>query len=199
MLDIKNTKMKIALICEPRSGSQNLFKWFYLHENFTCFFKTGENRYEKPKNLDSFSNGLKEIHNKCIYSTDHLVIKEDYYVGSDMDSLIKNFDKVIYLYRKNKKEQIESWINATKTNNFFESWVYKNINDTRDEQYFLELKRKFTSNFIDDKNFTITYEELYYENGIYKIIQYLGIPNLNPSIWPVGKKYRFDLQITLII
>lgn len=191
--------MKIALICEPRSGSQNLFKWVYLHENFTCFFKTGKTHYEKPKNFDNFSNGLKEIHNNCKYNTKYLAIKEDYYVGSNMDSLIENSDKVIYLYRENKKEQIESWVNATKTNNFFTTWNFKNISDTSAEKYFSELKNEFYHKFVNDSNFTISYEELYYENKIQKIIDYLGIENLNKSNWPIGEKYRLDLQIKSII
>jgi hypothetical protein len=191
--------MKIALICEPRSGSQNLFKWLYLQESFTCFFKTGENHYEKPKNIDNFSNGLKEIYNDCIYDTKHLAIKEDYYVGSDMNSLIKNSDKVIYLYRENEKEQIESWVNAKKTNNFFTSWKFRNINDSYEYQYFLDLKKGFKNNFINDTNFIITYEELYYGDKIDKIIEYLGIENINKSTWPLGKKYRVDLEIKSII
>lgn len=191
--------MKISIICEPRSGSQNLFKWFYLHENFTCYFKTGETRYEKPKNINNFSDGLKEIHNNTKYNTEHLIIKEDYYVGSNLNYLIENSDKVIYLYRKNKKEQIESWINATKTNNFFAPWNFKIIQDDSTYNYFSDLKNEFNDKFINNINFIITYEELYYNNGIDKIIQYLDIDSLDKSKWPVGEKYRTDLPITSLL
>jgi len=191
--------MKIGLICEPRSGSQNLFKWFYQQENFTCFFKTGENRYEKPKNIDNFTNGLKELHNNCTYTTEHLAIKEDYYIGSNINPLINNSDKIIYLYRENKNEQIQSWINAKKTNNFFTSWNFRNIKDDNEHQYFLDLKKEFKSKFINNSNFTISYEELYYKNGINKITEYVGISGLSKTSWPGGEKYRNDLQIKSII
>jgi antitoxin component YwqK of YwqJK toxin-antitoxin module len=41
--------------------------------------------------------------------------------------------------------------------------------------------------------------ELYYKNGINKIIEYVGISGLNKIDWPLGEKYRNNFQIKSII
>ena len=127
------------------------------------------------------------------------IINDKFYPGQDASQLISISDKIACLYRENEKEQIESWVNAKKTNNFFTSWKFRNINDSYEYQYFLDLKKGFKNNFINDTNFIITYEELYYGDKIDKIIEYLGIENINKSTWPLGKKYRVDLEIKSII
>jgi hypothetical protein len=177
--------MIVTILAEPRSGSTNLTNWFYFNKNFTALFE--------PANSGSkwYQNGTSPKDYK--YNTKHLCIKEIYYPGINWDLLINVSDKIIVLYRENIQEQLESFLNSIKTNNWHTNYVYKpEENDLLNEKtiFFNTLKTEFKENYIDKGFFRISYEELYYSNGFEKIVNYLDIADVKNIGFPVGNKYR---------
>lgn len=176
--------MVILLLCEPRSGSTNLANWFYFHKEFTTLFIPSDPTSKWYKSIPPTD---------YLYSTKHLFIKEDYYPHKDYSEFINISDKVIYLYRENSTEQIDSWVNAKLSNNWDGNW-YSNelIYDSNQSAYFTELKQSFKESYLDTDNFKISYEELYYNNGLQRILEYLNIDGLENKNFPYGSKYRID-------
>jgi LPS sulfotransferase NodH len=175
--------MFITILAEPRSGSTNLANWFYFNKNFTTLFLPSDKTSKWYKN---------EYPKDYKYNTPHLLVKEDYYQHKIYDDLIDASNKVILLYRENIEEQIESWINAKKTNNWHNQWVSNNIKNNNENIFFTELKNKFKEEFLTKNYFKISYEELYYNNGLQKLIDYLSLDCVKNENFPFGKKYRID-------
>ena len=94
------------------------------------------------------------------------------------------------MYRENEKEQIESWINAKTTNNWDRQWVSKELKNDNETNFFLELKKSFNEKYLDKDYFNISYEELYYNNGFQKIVDYLNLDCIKNENFPYGQKYR---------
>lgn len=184
--------MIITILAEPRSGSTNLTNWFYFNKNFTVFF----NPTIKPEFRNSNHNWYQnDIHPKDYkYKTEHLLIKEDYYHYKNYDIFTSTSDKVICLYRENEKEQIESWINAKTTNNWDKQWVSKELKNDNETNFFLELKKLFKEKYLDKDYFKISYEELYYNGGFQRVLDYLNIDELENKNFPYGTKYRIDIN-----
>ena len=180
--------MKVLILAEPRSGSTNLARWFRLNKEFTVLIEPyNANAFDYKKNSSAYS---------WEYTTDHLLIKEIYTPDIDLKELIKFSDKIIILYRENKKEQIESWLAAKYTKNWTEEWDTNQIryNDSIRTDYFYNLVSGFNSNYVSNENyFKISYEELYYGKGLQEIINYLNLDCVKNESFPYGKKYRIDL------
>lgn len=179
--------MVITILAEPRSGSTNLTNWFYLNKKFTTLFE--------PLNPVSkwFQNSKEPKNYK--YKTKHLCLKEVYYPHKDWDSIISLSDKIIVLYRENGDEQLESFLNAISTNNWDMPYVYtrKENNLTKEKtEYFKRLKHEFKEKYINNGYFTISYEKLYYNNGIERIKEYIDLDGFNE--FPLGEKYRINLN-----
>jgi hypothetical protein len=182
--------MIITILAEPRSGSTNLANWFYFNKDFTLLFEP----ITSPK-WKWYKHGVSP--KLWEYKTPHLLVKEIFRPETDFSELIKISDKVIILYRENISEQTESWLNAIKTNNWHTNYVYKKEeNDLLKEKsiYFNILKTEFKENYINKEFFTISYEELYYNNGFQKILDYLNIDELENKNFPYGSKYRVNLN-----
>ena len=195
--------MIITILAEPRSGSTNLTNWFYFNKKFTTLFNPDiPPEHRNLLTVKWYQNGAPPKNYK--YETEHMVIKEDFYHYKDYSEFTDISDKVICLYRKNESEQIESWVNAKKTNNWSNQWVYNKDEFKLDEtevNFFKELKKTFREQYLDIPTyFKISYEELYYNNGFQKILDYLNIDELENKNFPRGKKYRIEKPlITSII
>jgi hypothetical protein len=183
--------MVITILAEPRSGSTNLANWFYFNKNFTTLFIPSDPKSKWYKN---------ESPKDYKYNTEHLLIKEDYYHYKNYNELINTSNKIILLYRENFEEQIESWTNAKLTNNWENNWVSKDIKDNKETAFFTELKNSFKEEYLNKNYFSISYEELYYNNGFQKIVEYLNLDCVKNENFPYGEKYRInvDKRITLI-
>lgn len=179
--------MVITIIAEPRSGSTNLANWFIYNKNFTTLFipsdpKSKWYKIETPKEYK--------------YNTKYLLIKEDYYHYKNYDELISISNKIIFLYRENTEEQIESWTNAKLKNNWEKGWIYDDIKNDKETNFFLDLKKSFKETYLNKDYFKISYEELYYNNGFQKILDYLNIDELENKNFPYGQKYRMNANKT---
>jgi hypothetical protein len=194
--------MIITLLCEPRSGSTNLTNWFYHNKQFTTLFNPDvppESR--SPLTVKWYQNNVPP--KDYIYKTPHLCIKEDFYHNKDYSEFIEISDKVICLYRENETEQIESWINAKRTNNWSDKWRFSENNfktDINEVMFFKQLKQSFVERYLSDSNyFKISYEELYYNNGFQKIVDYVDLECVKNEKFPIGKKYRINAVIDKLI
>jgi hypothetical protein len=179
--------MIITILAEPRSGSTNLTNWFYFNKNFTTLFIPSDPKSKWYKN---------ESPKYYKYNTEHLLIKEDYYHYKNYNELIEVSDKIILLYRENFQEQIESWTNAKLTNNWEKNWVLKSIKNINETQFFIQLKNSFKKEYLDKDYFKISYEELYYNNGFQKVLDYLNMDELENKNFPYGQKYRINVTKT---
>jgi hypothetical protein len=181
--------MIVSLISEPRSGSNTLMEWFKRQEEFDVFLFPS---YEKSK---VYQNGIAP--KNYTYKKNHLFIKEEFHDSTNQyTDLNDQSNFVIYLYRENLIEQVESWLHSKKTNNWNKSWIHEKNNSIITEydiNEFKILKNDFKNMFLNnEKNFTISYEELYYKNGIKKIIDYLKPIELKNINFPIGNRYRID-------
>jgi hypothetical protein len=180
----------ITILAEPRSGSTNLANWFYFNKNFTTLFEP----ITSPK-WKWYKHGVSP--KLWEYKTPHLLVKEIYRPEEDFLELIEISDKVIILYRENTTEQTESWLNANKTNNWDKYWVFKkDLIKDEDAWYFNELKKGIKENYLDKNYFNISYEELYYNNGFQKVLDYLNMDELENKNFPYGSKYRINVDKT---
>jgi LPS sulfotransferase NodH len=180
--------MVITILAEPRSGGTNLANWFFFNKNFTTLFIPTDQKSEWYQN---------EQHPKDYqYTTEHLLIKEDYYHYKDYTEIIKISDKVILLYRENEHDQILSWTNAKKTNNWDGQWINEHIEDENERIFFKKLKNSFKENFLSkNDHLKISYENLYFNDGIELIKKYIDLNGLNDISFPIGQKYRIDKKI----
>ncbi len=177
--------MVVTILAEPRSGSTNLTNWFYFNKNFTALFE--------PANSGSKWYQNETAPKDYKYDTKHLCIKEIYYPNTNWESLLSVSDKIIILHRENAQEQLESFLNSIKTNNWHTNYVYKiEENDLLNEKsiFFNSLKLEFKEKYVNEDFFTISYEELYYNNGFEKIVNYLDMDDVKNVGFPVGNKYR---------
>jgi hypothetical protein len=180
--------MIITILAEPRSGSTNLAKWFQLNKEFTVLIE--------PYNPYSYDYKEEKELSEWDYSTPHLLIKAVYPFGKGFKDLITKSDKIILLYRENKKEQVESWLAANYTNNWTEEWHTNQIyySESVRLEFFYSLKNRFKTEYLNNSNFfKVSYEELYYKNEFQKIVDYLNLDCIKNENFPYGQKYRIDL------
>lgn len=177
--------MIILLIAEARSGSTNLAKW--LKKCLPDFELLNE-----PFNKKSHFN----IHHKKIDYSKNIIISEKFFYNKDLiEFLISKSDIVFSLHRENIKEQIESYIIAHYTNNWFDdyddSFFTNHIIDgmfKKEVDEFLIQKNEFSEFILENNIKSFSYEGLYYQNKISELKDYL---NINTDIpFPFGKKYR---------
>jgi NhaP-type Na+/H+ and K+/H+ antiporter len=183
--------MVITILCEPRSGSTNLLNWFGTHDNYTHVFEPLTNpTYTKIKSdKDIIFNNINDM-KSWQYKTKNLVIKEIAHSNINYDNFLKNSNKVIVLFRENYVEQTNSFLMSSATQNFFNPYSYdKNMIKDETSIYLentkTEIKKHFKSNY-----FLISYEDLYYNGKIKKLIDYIGADDLDFNTFPYGIKYR---------
>jgi hypothetical protein len=177
--------MIVTILAEPRSGSTNLANWFRSNKEVTVLvepYNPHSADYKEEKELSEWD-----------YSTSHLLIKAVYPFGKGFNDLITRSDRIILLYRENKKEQVESWLAANYTKNWTEEWHTNQISysDSVRVEFFYSLKSRFKDEYLNNSNFfKISYEELYYKNGFQKVVDYLNLECIKNENFPYGKKYR---------
>jgi len=156
--------MKIALIYTPRSGSTSILKYFQKTKpDFKC--------YNEPW-FDWMQKNLynEDISYQKIISIENVFIKSAYKtLPVSLEQIIKDFDKVVFLLRKNKKEQVESAALLGRENDFLNHskrkyWVESIDEEEReiiDNRYDF-LNETLTKCAIDNNKAIFYYEDLYY-------------------------------------
>jgi len=185
--------MKIILICEPRSGSTMLGRWFHAQNEFDVRY---ESLIEKSKD---WIGGKPESY-KIGKGYNYLVLKEVYYsdneVHIDWNKFIDTFDKVVFLHREDKQDQLKSWNHSIETKNWCQPYRYNNNSPINIEKqnFFLELKDRYTNFRLKNKHkgFTISYEDLYVKGKIGDLKAYLDIPHPLTREFPEGQRLRYS-------
>jgi hypothetical protein len=181
--------MIVTLISEPRTGSNTLMNWFKRQKSFDVLLL--------PSYKESFDyqQGLTPKDYK--YENEHLFIKEEFHCKTiNFDELISVSKYVIFLYREDFNQQLESWVNAIKTGKFNSHWIYekdKTVISEDEIKNFEMLKKDFKERYLDDNsNFKISYEDLYFNNGIDRIVTFLKGFELEIGDFPSSKRYRIN-------
>jgi hypothetical protein len=186
--------MIITFLCEPRTGSSNLLFWFNQSLNFSTLFEPINNPDYRKFSSHAIINDKNDIQT-WTYSKEHLVIKEICEPCKNYSNLLLNSDRIILLYRENYVDQIESWLSAHNNKDWGISYIYDKAKlIDKDYRFLTEIKYEM-SKYKDFGFFRVSYEELYYKNGIQKIIDYIGLDELKNLKFPYGKKYRKDKTI----
>jgi len=202
--------MLITILAEYRSGSTNLAKWFSIKDDFSVLIEPLNPiglRYIKnsKKDINIFeSNGKIKNPKSWEYSTKHLLVKEIYDKEIPyIDELIEISDTIIVLYRKDTHNQLNSFINGIASTNWVNKWIYNesnsnlflnNVSSSSIENFYF-VKNSIKNDFINtNKYFHITYEELYYDNGIDRIIEHIGLSEISNVNFPFGEKYRINFD-----
>ena len=170
-----------------------LGRWFHAQNEFDVRY---ESLIEKSK---YWIDGKPESY-KIGKGYKYLVLKEVYYTDYeaqlDWNKFIDTFDKVVFLFREDKKDQLKSWNYCIHTGNWSNPYNYnKNIPINIDKQnYFFELKDRFTNFRFKNKNkgLIISYEDLYIRNKITILKEYLGLSDKLKRPFPEGQRLRHN-------
>lgn len=176
--------MIILLISEIRSGSTNLAKW--LKESLPTFQLLNEPY--NPKSNYYIGSGKIDTTKDCI-------ISEKYFNNEKLlNELIEISDVTFCLYRENFINQMESYIIADLTQNWYDVYVDDVIIKNIDVEFeskkdsFKKQKDDFQSFMLKNNLTKFTYEELYYGDKINDLKQLLQIDS--QIHFPYGEKYR---------
>lgn len=185
--------MIILLIAEIRSGSTNLAKW--LKASLPDFQLLNEPYNPKSSHF---------IGDSKIDVTKNYIISEKFFNNEELlNKLISISDFTICLHREDVISQIESYIVADVTNNWYDVYTDDIISKNIDVEFgdkkksFIKLKEYFQSFIFNSKLKSFTYEGLYYGEQIYELKNYL---NIQSNIqFPYGQKYRqFDIKKSIV-
>lgn len=188
--------MKIALIYTPRCGSTSLFHYFReLKKEYRCI------------NEPWFEWMIQNVH-KAENKYEDLIKEETLFIKSayrtlpvPIERIINDFDKVIFLLRKNTREQAESGALVELEEGYLNTSTRKYWTDliTEDElkrykDRFIFLNGILTDASIKYKKPLFYYEDLYY-NDFTPIFKELGLTHdevMYKKYLDPNKKYRMD-------
>ena len=186
--------MTILMIAEARSGSTNLAKW--LKKSLPDF-----NLLNEPFNYRS-SDYVGET-GTIDYSQDNIISEKYFFNETLIQDMVDNSDIIFTLHREDSTSQIESYIMAHKTNNWYKEYtptdVYGNIDESIQTELdkFYKSKEDFKKYIVDNNLTSFTYENLYFNNQIDKLKSFLNIES--DIQFPYGNKYRKDVDKKTII
>lgn len=185
--------MILTVIAEPRSGGQNLFKWLTLSlgGGFHCVHEPFNEYY------DDYTTDITMQDFSWVDPEKNYFIKEIFRVNMDNNKLISLSDKVIALYRENIIEQSKSLFYAEKTRKYNIRYTQKDFDSIFNNEEYLVYKKTLENSkpefkkFIKNNNLDfVTYEDLYYGEGIKKVIDIFGIDSKIP--FPVEPRYFME-------
>jgi hypothetical protein len=184
--------MKIAIVCNGRSGSTSLFNYISCcqlgnNEKYKLFFEPfnfiNPDRNDKHKNINKIIN-QENIILKTFIDKDNFPYESFKNVGEYWDWFYSFFDKVIVLERKDKRLQAESLvyhIRLSKNRTISPHWhlpKYYHLNDG-DEDNVVEVENHLKSESlilksISDMGYPLFYYEDIFVNKDIEIIKSLN-------------------------
>ncbi len=178
-----------TVIAQYRTGGQNLMHWLKeaLKNEFLVIhepFNETNDEYTTDFTLQDFT----WLEDKNYF------IKELWYPGYSYDKILNLSNKVICIYRENIHEHTISHLYSTKKNKYHHQYTQKDVNDIFNQQEYEEFKNKVQLNkeslfeFASKNSLPlISYEELYYGNGIERFKEIFEFDSKIP--FPFGEKY----------
>lgn len=197
--------MIITVIGEARSGTYSLHKWMSMaYPNFNCYFEPFNTKTESfNKEIVNF-NWVNDGSNYII--SDKYIPHHTYNSDSEIliEKLIDVSDVVFYLIRENENEQLESMAFAFDSGNWFKEYEVNDLSTKKLKLKYPYLTKQFFDNKQIMKDFmkkhplkTFTYEQLYQNNGIEELKEYIGLPT--ELTFPINKKYRKNSKKVFLI
>ena len=186
--------MRILVISEARTGGTTLMDYL---EIVFLGYKIVTEPYTNLKDWIETN----DITNVDWYKKrDNVIVKEIYKEEYDFKNFIDSSDKIICVYRNNWYEQVKSVLYAEVGDKFLHNYnikdVNKHITDRMIYDRYIKTNRKLKKsfiNFIESNNFlSVSYEDLYYEDGIDIIKKYLNIES--ETTFPPIKKYLKNID-----
>lgn len=178
-----------TIIAQYRTGGQNLMYWIHqsLKNEFTVVhepFNPNFNLYTNDTTLQDFD----WLEDKNYF------IKELWYPELNYEKILQKSNKTLCIYRENTHEQTISQMFAIKNNKFFHSYTQKDVDKIFTQEEYIKYKQEIEINkkslieFSQKNNLPIiSYENLYYENGINKLKEFFNFESTVP--FPFGSKY----------
>jgi hypothetical protein len=190
--------MKILMLYYPRSGSTSILRYFEkLKPEYTII-----NQPWSPL-VSQLESRLKISYSEIISHKDVLVKSTiPLFLSKDIppETIQNDFDKIFILIRRNKEEQIESYITATKNKSFLDHtptnyWIGEYNEDTVTKKIKSEIEAsEEIANFIKNKlNVPLFYYEDLYYNNFDELFGYLGIEKNDVyfnEFLNISKKYK---------
>ena len=182
----------------PRSGSTSILRYFEkLKPEYTII-----NQPWSPL-VAQLESRLKISYSEIISHKDVLVKSTiPLFLSKDIppETIQNDFDKIFILIRRNKEEQIESYITATKNKSFLDHtptnyWIGEYNEDTVTKKIKSEIEAsEEIANFIKNKlNVPLFYYEDLYYNNFDELFGYLGIEKNDVyfnEFLNISKKYK---------
>jgi len=190
--------MKILMLYYPRSGSTSILRYFEkLKPEYTII-----NQPWSPL-VSQLESRLKISYSEIISHKDVLVKSTiPLFLSKDIppETIQNDFDKIFILIRRNKEEQIESYITATKNKSFLDHtptnyWIGEYNEDAVTKKIKSEIDAsEEIANFIKNKlNVPLFYYEDLYYNNFDELFSYLGIEKNDVyfnDFLNISKKYK---------
>ena len=139
--------MKVIVVASPRSGSTSIFEYANKLKE-----RNNTITYDEPFNKSYYCVGESFLYKNVIKNKNIFVktisdqIPPEFTDNVDLfyETLKKDFDRIVFLERKDLEKQIESLSHAVRTNRwhekyFYEKNIYKDIDNTRIEN-LLKIK-----------------------------------------------------------
>jgi len=187
-----------TIIAQYRTGGQNLFHWLgqSLKQEYTIVHEPFNREYNSHTN-DTTHQDLSWVHKDKKY-----FMKDLWYPDVNYDKILEKSNVVVCLYRENLHEQVISQMYSKKTKKFHHGYTQKDVDmifsqdDYDRTKLELEYNKKSIINFADyHKLPTVSYENLYYRDGINLIKEVFNIESNVP--FPYGSKY-FNKEVKFI-
>ena len=184
--------MKILIIAEGRTGGTTLME--YLSNELSGYTSITE----PYTNSDlGWVKDMSDI--EWIKKYENCIIKEIFKNKYNLPKLAEQCDKVFCVYRENWYEQTKSILYAEQVG-FIRDYSVTDVDKLITDEmiyeryrYYVKKDKKQFQNFIKDNNYlSVSYEDLYYGNGIDKIKHYLVIQTQN--IFPPVQRYLKDSE-----
>ena len=188
--------MVYTIIAEARTGGSHLVE--ALNKELLHFQLAAE-PWNMPRSyFNNFTDSTDVTDIDWINNYENIIIKEIYNPNMDFLPLINRSDKVLCIYRENWYAQIKSILYQQSFDEW--QWAYKKTdmdNTISDEEIYekyhkwYKSEKKHFQDFIKHMNLpSISYEKLYYQNGVSKIKE---IFNLNDSFeFPIYERHLKD-------
>jgi hypothetical protein len=185
--------MRILIIAEGRTGGTTLMEYLSNeligHTSITEPYTNTENGWVE-------NNDMLDI--RWLNKFDNFIIKEIFQTEYDFTNLINECDKVFCVYRENWYQQTKSVLYAEQVG-FIRDYNIEDVNKVVTDEMIMGRNIKKTKeifkNFIKKNNFTsVTYEDLYYGNGIDIIKKHLNMEFINT--FPPVKRYLKNIDGT---
>jgi hypothetical protein len=169
--------MRILIYALPRTGSTALAQYIANSFHYREFIEPYHEKRYWDKDVTEFD----------IWERDNVVVKVIFGQGGYWyDDIKDKFDKVVILYRRNIKEQAESFVYANKGEDWHTKYIYDPLKVTQ-EEYDIAYKMFSRKQEIEALvGFKVTYEDLYISGKDRdRLDTYLGNTN---------KSFRFMLD-----